>query len=323
MVKKGKKVSKYIITIIAIIVIAIVVGGLYKAGLIKFTPLDTEEENLVATVNQEKITQEQLDKQYELFFILLAYPESAKQQINKTVYLNQMVVEELMLQEAEKEGISPLLVSSEELKSSLDVYLNTNQITIQQLAENLVSKGLTTDDLQNYFKKQIAINNFLNKTLLDKIRVTDDEVKDFYEQNSASFIAEEGQIRARRILVETEEEAEEVIAKLRDGEDFAQLAREYSLDTASVARGGNLGFFSKDMMVEEFSEAAFELTVNKISKPVQTQFGWHVIQRQSDKILFEETYDELSSYLYQQKQRTALQTYLEQIKAQAEIEILI
>lgn len=319
MVKKGKKKSNSIgITIVVVLVIIAALVGSYYQGWIKFSGFATV--NLAATVNEDEITNEELDKQYELFFILVGYPESYREQITRELYLNQVIIESLMLQKAEEIGISPLLVTNAELKESLDIYLASNGITSKELAENLVAKELTIDELQDYFKKQIAINQFLNETLLSEMEVTDEEVKQYYETSEDQFTAQEGQIRARHILVETEEEADEIIDEIRAGKDFAELAAEKSTDTASGARGGDLGFFTKDMMVVEFGDAAFDLTVNKISKPIQTQFGWHVIQRQNDKILLDDIKDLLKLELSQEKQRIALQTYLDQLKNDAEIE---
>lgn len=319
MAKKGKKSGSTIFIVLVVLVIIAALAGAYYKGWIKFTGKSTTE-NLAAKVNGEEITTEELDKQYELFFTLVGYPENYKEQITKEIYLNQMIVEELMLQEAEEAGISPLLVTNDELKESIDLYLNTNGITSKDLAEKLVEKELTIEELQEYFKKQIAINDFLNQTMLSELKVTEEEVEEFYETNIDQFTAQDGQIRARHILVETEEEAKDIIQELREGADFAELAKEKSLDAASGARGGDLGFFTKEMMVQEFGDAAFDLTVNKISRPTQTQFGWHVIQRQSDKILLSEIRDILEMQLSQEKQGTALQTYIEQLREKAEIE---
>lgn len=86
------------------------------------------------------------------------------------------------------------------------------------------------------------------------------------------------EIRVRHILVDSKEKAEEVIKKLKDGEDFTKLALEYS-SCPSRARGGDLGLFKAGQMVPEFEKAAFALKIDEISEPVQTEFGWHVIQR--------------------------------------------
>jgi len=84
-------------------------------------------------------------------------------------------------------------------------------------------------------------------------------------------------VRASHILVKTEEEAKELLAKLEDGADFGELAQEYSL-CPSKRDGGDLRFFGKGMMVKPFEDAAFALEVGQVSEPVETQFGWHLIK---------------------------------------------
>ena len=84
-------------------------------------------------------------------------------------------------------------------------------------------------------------------------------------------------VRASHILVQTEEEAKELLAKLEDGADFAELAKEYSM-CPSKRDGGDLKFFGKGMMVKPFEDAAFALEVGQVSEPVETQFGWHLIK---------------------------------------------
>ncbi len=84
-------------------------------------------------------------------------------------------------------------------------------------------------------------------------------------------------VRASHILVKTEDEVNELIAKLNAGADFAELAQECSL-CPSGRQGGDLGFFGKGMMVKPFEDAAFSLEVGEVSDPVETQFGWHLIK---------------------------------------------
>jgi peptidyl-prolyl cis-trans isomerase C len=131
------------------------------------------------------------------------------------------------------------------------------------------------------FKKRLAFarNRLLMDSLLaqeGKAATNDDAMKKVYEEASKQITGEQ-EVRARHILVESEDEAKAVKAELDKGADFAELAKKKSKDPGS-ADGGDLGFFTKEQMVPEFSAVAFALEPGKISDPVKSQFGWHVIK---------------------------------------------
>jgi parvulin-like peptidyl-prolyl isomerase len=122
------------------------------------------------------------------------------------------------------------------------------------------------------------------------------------------------QVRARHILVETEEEANEVTERLAAGEEFADLAAELSLDSGSAVDGGDLGFVPRGRFVDAFDEVVFTLSVGEISEPVQTQFGWHIIE------VLEREERDLSAADYRQAQQLALSNWLEEARLEATIE---
>jgi peptidyl-prolyl cis-trans isomerase C len=132
--------------------------------------------------------------------------------------------------------------------------------------------------------------------------VTEEDAKKIYDDKIAKMKPEQ-EVHARHILVGTEEEAKEIAERLKKGEDFATLAKEKSKDTN--AEGGDLGFFTRGQMLKPFEEAAFALDVGKISEPVQTQFGWHIIrvEEKRDQKLpsFDQVKEAIKSQLVQQK----------------------
>lgn len=159
------------------------------------------------------------------------------------------------------------------------------------------------------FERRVAFarQKALMESLLDqesKNAVTEAAARKLYD-DSVKQNKPVGEVRARHILVETEEKAKEVLTKLKAGGDFAALAKAESKDPGS-ADGGDLGYFTKNEMVAEFAEAAFKLEKGALSEPVKTQFGWHIIKVEDkrDKPIpaFEQVKSEIESYLARKAQ---------------------
>src|SRR3954465_11756316 len=166
-----------------------------------------------------------------------------------------------------------------------------------------------TDD----FKRKVAYTRtkLLMETLLQseaKAAINDAAMKKVYDE-AIGQMKKEPEVRARHILVETEDEAKAVVAELKKGADFAELAKTKSKDPGS-ADGGDLGYFTKDQMVPEFSEVAFKLEKGALSEPVKSQFGWHVIKvedkRNRQPPEFEKVKDQLENYLVRRSQSTLI-----------------
>ena len=175
----------------------------------------------------------------------------------------------------------------------------------------------------NEFKQKLAYTRtkLLMETYLQteaKAAVTDAELHKVYDEAIGQMKAEP-EVRARHILVETEDEAKQVVAELKKGADFAELAKSKSKDPGA-ADGGDLGYFTKDQMVPEFSEVAFKLDKGQLSDPVKSQFGWHVIKvedkRNRQPPEFEKVKDQLENFVVR-RQQSALITKL---RAEGKIE---
>jgi peptidyl-prolyl cis-trans isomerase C len=135
---------------------------------------------------------------------------------------------------------------------------------------------------QKDFKSRIA---FIRRKLLmelllmaeGKAAVNDQAMHKVYEE-AVKQMSTEQEVRARHILVPTEEEAKAILIEIRKGTDFAELARQKSKDPGAAAQGGDLGYFGKEQMVPEFAEVAFKMDKGQVSEPLKTQFGWHIIK---------------------------------------------
>ena len=153
--------------------------------------------------------------------------------------------------------------------------------------------------------------------------ISEATIRSFYEANlmrekvrdaiTGDTQRTEEQVWARHILVDTEEEALDIYERLQDGEDFATLAGELSKDTGSGANGGDLGWFGRGAMVTEFETVAFELEVGEISEPVQTDFGYHIIQALGHQDI------PLSATQYDNKKETEFTDWLAAAREEAEI----
>lgn len=168
-----------------------------------------------------------------------------------------------------------LLIIEKVLEDKYDVtdkeidaeYKKTEEELGEAFEPTLAQEGHTPES----FKKFLRLNLLQEKALTEGVEVTDEEVQERIDQMNT-------EVNARHVLVEDEETALEVKEKLDGGADFAEIAKEYSADPGSKEEGGELGWFGYGSMVPEFQEAAFTLESNKISEPVQSSHGFHIIE---------------------------------------------
>ena len=161
------------------------------------------------------------------------------------------------------------------------VYLPlVQQLTERRLVLLAAEKANLAEEPEVASKIQQARNRILEQSLLARkvnAAATEKALRALYEAEKVKLNGADDEVRASHILVETKEEADAIFAQLQNGGDFAELAKQKSKGP-SGAKGGDLGFFTKDKMVPEFADAAFNLEVGKISAPVKTSFGWHIIK---------------------------------------------
>jgi peptidyl-prolyl cis-trans isomerase C len=176
-----------------------------------------------------------------------------------------------------------------------------------------------TDD----FKKRLAFTR--NRLLMDsllasegKAATNDEAMKKVYEEASKQISGEQ-EVHARHILVETEDEAKGIVEELKKGADFAELAKKKSKDPGA-SDGGDLGFFTKEQMVPEFSAAAFALEPGKISDPVKSQFGWHVIKVEEKRNRKPPDFDQVKGQIETYVTRKAQAEYVGKLREAAKIE---
>ncbi len=175
------------------------------------------------------------------------------------------------------------------------------------------------------FKRRLAF--LRNKLLMGfelqeevKAAISEEALRQTYVEAVKSMTGQE-EVRARHVLVETEDEAKAVLEEIKGGADFATLAKEKSKDPGA-AEGGDLGYFTKEQMVPEFADVAFKMYVGQISNPVKTQFGWHIIKledrRSKQPPEFEKVRDQIEAFL----SRKAQTDFIAKLRQSAKIERL-
>jgi peptidyl-prolyl cis-trans isomerase C len=229
------------------------------------------------TISQEDVTRE-IKGLPEQIQKMFEGPEGAER------FVDELVKKEILSQEAKKKGYE-------------------NNPEYQKKVED--------------FKKLTLISLLLEKEIEEKAKVTDKDVKDYYESHKADMTTN-NQIRASHILVKSEDEAKKILEQVKKGGDFAKIAKEKSIDTGSAKNGGDLGFFAKGQMVPEFEKVAFSLKEGEIGGPVKTQFGYHVIKvtgkKEGKVVEFDKIKDLLTQKVTAEKQKEAFDSYMDGLK---------
>lgn len=279
-----------------------IIFGLAVVLFLSFVFFQNKE--VVATVNGEAITKEELTE-----ILLDMYGLEA---------LDTLIMDMMIRQEIEKNEIE---VSEEELALEIEEYMASygGKEAFHQLLD---TNGITIEQFENDVKLHLA----MDKLLESRITVTNEELGEFFDVNK-SFFAIEEQVNVRHILVEDEATAQEVLEKLSTGMAFVDVAMEYSTDEGTAHFGGELGFIRRGEMVPPFEDAAFNLGEGEISEPVESEFGFHIIQvqerQEAHEPVLEDHLEEVEQYVLQDKLQMEYSIWLEEISPYYEITYLL
>lgn len=204
-----------------------------------------------------------------------------------------------------------------------------NELVYQTLLyEEAMEKGMDKDDeFAQVLEKtrESMLKTYALGKLLATVSVTDDEIKKFYEENKDLFKENES-ANASHILVAEEDKANEIYEKVKNGEDFASLAKEFST-CPSKEKGGELGTFTRGQMVKEFEDAVFNNEVATITEPVKTQFGYHIIKindkNEGRDLSFDEVKDKIAAQVRRQKEQALYNEKITELKEKYQVKMNI
>lgn len=272
---------------------------IFCLSLVPMTLLAQETE-VIATVNGVEITKAQMLELLEAEY--------------GTFALQELVQKELVNQKAEELNVT---IDEDEWNDTYVLIINElgGPQALQML---LMQNGITEDQ----FVEQLRWNMLISNLASAEVEVTAEEVANFFAANK-DYYGQPKTVEVSHILVDTEEEAQEILALLEGGNDLAELATEHSLDPGTATQGGYLGQIAEGLTVPEFEEMAFSLAIDEFGA-VESNFGWHIITVHSTQEAVEAIFEEVADLVEEDLRRsTALdaQSYVFKLEQEADLEV--
>lgn len=304
---------------LTILVLAAFLAG---CGMVRVNP-EVDNNTIVAKVSGEEVKKEEFNKmfgifkaQYEQQFGTEVWEQELDGRkfgdVAREKLLDMLIDEKLQLKKAAELGIT---VTDEEVNTEVEnakKYFDTEE----KFNEFLKGQGMDLEYFKQSMKKELTINKLTEK-LTEKVAVTDEEVKAYYDTHQNEFMS----VKASHILLETKEDAEKMLTRVKAGENFAELAKANSKDPSAKENSGNLDYFRHGDMVEPFEKAAFALKPGEISEIVQTDFGFHIIKVEDSKLdKFEEVKEQLKGSILNDKKSSEYGKLLEEMRKNTKIE---
>ncbi|MBW2545242.1 MAG: peptidylprolyl isomerase [Deltaproteobacteria bacterium] len=290
-------------------------------------------EGTIAAVNGAAITQEDLDVELSMAQQQLAdqgQPNDEQLEEIKKDLFESLITRKVLYLESQKKGVEVDDTIIDERFANMKEQF-PKEADFKGMLEKM---RLTEDLLKAQLREGMAIQQLIDQEIINNIEISDKETKDYYDGHTDLFKQPE-KIRASHILIKADpgagesvkadalKEIKKIQKELKEGGDFAALAKEHS-QCPSAARGGDLGDFGRGQMVKPFEDAVFSMKSGEISDIVETDFGYHLIkagERKPEMITdYKDIKDKLTQYLKQMKTGEEVKKYIEKLEEQAKIE---
>ena len=282
------------------------------------------EDVIVAKVNGTALTQKGLDRELDRLIPQITFHKNVSPEKRKYYYgqaLEEIISRELEYQDGLARGMKP---DKEKVEDQIEKFKKRFK-SKEAFNAALDKEGLTEDQLKATVEKEMIIQSVVAKTVSEPAQMREAELKEYYEKNVSKFKQPET-MRLRLISTKDEKKARDIFAKLKDGDDFADLASNMSEDDYRV-KGGDVGYVHRGRMLPEIEDAASKLKVGEISEPVKADNRWYIIKledkRPEHQMSFEEVKGKLKKELEAERAAELKKKWIEGLKAKAKIEVLL
>ncbi len=280
-----------------------------------------ERREVLATVSGSPIYVDELERELKRFHggsddDEAGLPSQTSDDAQKRAILDMLIDRRLLMRAAEAENV---IVGTDEVERA---YEQLRQGWRDDEFDMLLTKkDMTPAELKAEVRELLVIRKFFNDNVYARVAVTDTEIEGYLSRNPGMNVAPE-QVRARQIIVKTEEEAKRVLQDLKNGKPFEEVAMRASISPEGK-KGGDLGFFAHGEMPKVIDEACFKLAVNQVSPVVPSDYGFHVFKvierRPAAPRPIEKVRDEVESLLRKEKEREAQGAKVAELRSKAQI----
>ncbi|NOY78758.1 MAG: hypothetical protein GXO76_12915 [Calditrichaeota bacterium] len=295
------------------------------------------KKKVVATVNGVKITNrdllEGINQKLPLISVHKVISKQKYQEIQHQV-LNQLIDDELLYQEAKR-----LKLKADEVELNKHInYMKSAYPTQKAFREQLAKTGLSYKEWINKLKRRLLINQVQKLEIMDQVSVTDKDVRRYYQEHKKKFFVP-ARLKVLHVLISVDpgsmeagwkaglKRAQKAYKKLLAGEKFSKVVKEFSSDSTSRARGGDIGWVHVGQLLPELDQVAQKMKIGQVSQPIRTIYGYHIIKlvgrKPGKQLAFDEIdQKELKQKLLQKRIEERRENLLKQLRAKAKIHIV-
>jgi parvulin-like peptidyl-prolyl isomerase len=292
--------------------------------MLLFAAFSYAEDAIVAKVNGTVFTKKDLEAEVDRLIPRVTFHRNVPPEKRKNYYgraLDELIDRELQYKDAKAQDMK---IEKEKIDAQLEKFKKRFK-SEQEYKAALVKEKTSEEQVRASIEKELLAQAVFTRNVTDKAKMSDPALKEYYEKNTAKFKQPES-VKLRIISVKDEKKAKDVLAMIKQGDDFSEIASNFSEDTYRT-RGGDAGYIHKGRMLTEIDEAAFKLKGGEVSDIITAENNYFIIKvedrKPAQQIPFEETKEKLRRELESEKAGELKQKWMESLRSKAKIEILL